>query len=112
MFKTIYTNLKNKGHDVYSIGQHQGICTGPYIVIKENIEVAVSDVITSQKVELLLYYPLGEYSKVNDFINSIKEDMKELRLKDTNTPYPIIIDDDKQAYMTSISYKINRKRVL
>ena len=38
MFAQIYKHLKNNGFDVYSIGQHEGICTNPYIVVKENGE--------------------------------------------------------------------------
>ena len=41
MFAQIYKHLKNNGFDVYSIGQHEGICTNPYIVVKENGESEV-----------------------------------------------------------------------
>ena len=36
MFTQIYKHLKENGFDVYSIGQHKGICKSPYLVIKEN----------------------------------------------------------------------------
>lgn len=35
MFKKIYKHLKNKGFNVYSIGQHQGLCIEPFLVIFE-----------------------------------------------------------------------------
>ena len=41
MFKEIYKHLKLKGFDVYSIGQHEGICSDPYLVIKENGETKI-----------------------------------------------------------------------
>ena len=62
--------------------------------------------------ELLLYYPLGNYSKVEDFINKVKKAMKELSYEDNYTPYPIITEDEKEAYMTILSYKNIRERVL
>ena len=42
MFKEIYKHLKDIGFDVYSIGQHEGICTKPYLVIKENGESEIA----------------------------------------------------------------------
>ena len=42
MFTQIYRHLKDNGFDVYSIGQHKGICTNPYIVIKENGESEIA----------------------------------------------------------------------
>ena len=35
MFKKIYTHLKNNNIDCYSIGQHEGKCVKPYVVIKD-----------------------------------------------------------------------------
>lgn len=82
MFKTIYKHLKNKGFDCYSIGQHKGLCEKEYIVIKNNTPRKLSNVLLEEEVELLLYYPLGNYSKVEDFINGVKEVMKELPYDD------------------------------
>lgn len=36
MFTVIYDRLKQDGFNVYSIGQHEGLCKEPYVVIKEN----------------------------------------------------------------------------
>ena len=41
MFAQIYKHLKNNGFDVYSIGQHEGICTNHYIVVKHNGECKI-----------------------------------------------------------------------
>ena len=112
MFKTIYKHLKNKGFDCYSIGQHKGLCEKEYIVIKNNTPRKLSNVLLEEEVELLLYYPLGNYSKVEDFINGVKEVMKELPYDDNYTPYPIIVEDEREAYMTILSYSNTRKKVL
>ena len=56
MFAQIYKHLKNNGFDVYSIGQHEGICTNPYIVVKENGESeVVGTSLINDTVELLIY---------------------------------------------------------
>ena len=79
MFAQIYKHLKNNGFDVYSIGQHEGICTNPYIVVKENGESEiVGTSLTNDTVELLIYYPVGRYSELSSYkkriLNTIKTD--------------------------------------
>ena len=112
MFETIYKHLVANDFDCYSIGQHEGDCKKEYIVIKNNTPRSLSSTLLEEEVELLLYYPLGNYSKVEDFINRVKEAMKELPYDDNYTPYPIIVEDEKEAYMTILSYKNTRERVL
>ena len=98
MFTELYRYLKEKGFDVYSIGQHEGICSSPYLVIKENGESDVA--------EILIYYPIGGYSSLSTYTNNLKLVMKEYKkLKRVIDPMPTIIDDDKKAYMTSYTYK-------
>ena len=107
MFAQIYKHLKNSGFDVYSIGQHEGICTNPYIVVKENGESEiVGTSLTNDIVELLIYYPVGTYSKLNEYKQSVLYTMKLLKgIRRVIDPMPTIIDDDKKAYMTSFTYK-------
>ena len=107
MFTQIYKHLKNNGFDVYSIGQHKGICTNPYIVIKENGESEIAGTsLTNDIVELLIYYPVGTYSKLNEYKQSILYTMKLLKgIRRLVEPMPTIIDDDKKAYMTSFTFR-------
>ena len=107
MFTQIYRHLKDNGFDVYSIGQHKGICTNPYIVIKENGESEiVGTSLTNDIVELLIYYPVGTYSKLNEYKQSILYAMKLLKgIRRVVEPMPTIIDDDKKAYMTSFTFR-------
>ena len=107
MFTQIYRHLKDNGFDVYSIGQHEGICTNPYIVIKENGESEiVGTSLTNDIVELLVYYPLGAYSKLNEYKQSTLYVMKFLKgIRRVIEPMPTVIDDDKKAYMTSFTFR-------
>ena len=107
MFTQIYKHLKNNGFDVYSIGQHKGICTEPYIVIKENGESEiVGTSLTNDIVELLIYYPIGAYSKLEEYKQSTLYSMKLLKgIRRVVQAMPTVIDDDKKAYMTSFTYR-------
>ena len=112
MFTQIYRHLKDNGFDVYSIGQHKGICTNPYIVIKENGESEIAGTsLTNDIVELLIYYPIGTYSKLNEYKQSTLHTMKLLKgIRRVIDPMPTIIDDDKKAYMTSFTYRKIKKK--
>ena len=107
MFTQIYKHLKENGFDVYSIGQHKGICKSPYIVIKENGESEIIGTsLTNDIVELLIYYPIGTYSKLNEYKQSTLYAMKLLKgIRRVVEAMPTVIDDDKKAYMTSFTYR-------
>lgn len=107
MFTQIYKHLKDNGFDVYSIGQHKGICKSPYIVIKENGESEIIGTsLTNDIVELLIYYPIGTYSKLNEYKQSTLYAMKLLKgIRRVVEAMPTVIDDDKKAYMTSFTYR-------
>lgn len=107
MFAQIYKHLKNNGFDVYSIGQHEGVCLSPYIVVKENGESeVVGTSLVNDSIELLIYYPFGRYSELSEYKKEILNVMKYQRgIRRVIEAMPTIIDDDKKAYMTSFTYK-------
>ncbi|CEH34715.1 hypothetical protein [Romboutsia lituseburensis] len=112
MFIELYKHLKEKGFDVYSIGQHEGICSSPYLVIKENTEMdIVGTSFNNELIDIIIYYPKGSYSKLNPYLKSVKGSMAEInKLKRAYDPTPIVIDDEKEAYTTSFSYKKIKKK--
>ena len=107
MFTDIYKHLKNNGFDVYSIGQHKGICSSPYLVIKESgTSEIVGTSLNSDMVEIMIYYPIGAYSKLEEYKQSTLYSMKLLRgIRRVIQAMPTVIDDDKKAYMTSFTYR-------
>ena len=107
MFAQIYKHLKSEGFDVYSIGQHEGICSSPYIVVKENGESEIAGTsLINDTVELLMYYPIGRYSELANYKKRILNVMKYQKgIRRVIEAIPTIIDDDKKAYMTSFTYK-------
>ena len=105
MFKEIYLHLKEQGFNVYSIGQHKGKCLEPYLVVSETGDMDITGSgLMHKTVEVLIYYPVGKYSGVSAYIDSVKKAMQGLKLRRVITSNPTIIDDDKQAYMTFLSY--------
>ena len=66
MFAQIYKHLKNNGFDVYSIGQHEGICTNPYIVVKENDYFLLDDV-------KYIIKDLGNQNRLNIYFDMLVE---------------------------------------
>ncbi len=111
MFKEIYEHLKTGNFDVYSIGQHKGLCQSPYVVIKENSTSPTATSLAYSLVDILIYCPIGKYSAVSDFIKDVKTSIKSLTwLKFTNNVSPVVIDENVNAYMCSLQYKIFKRR--
>lgn len=106
-YKTIYQHLKSEGYDVYSMGQHKGLCVAPYIVIRNNGTVTELSV-SSTDYELLLYYPIDHYSEFEDYIDSVRETMNELYpagLKLVDDASEHYLDDDVRGYQSSLLYR-------
>ena len=98
-------NIKN-----YSIGQHQGKCTSPFVVISDEGERGISGYsITYKEIDLILVYPYGKYSQIDDYIENVKNVMKNYkRGKWTREQSDIIIDKEKEAYIVALTYRIYR----
>jgi hypothetical protein len=112
MFEELYKHLKLKGFGVYSIGQHEGICTEPYLVIKEmGTTSTLEKNVNKELVEVYVYYPKGRYSSVRTYLDEVESSMNEIKgIEPAYQPTPILIDDDKQAYFTRLSYEKKKKR--
>lgn len=105
-WQTIYRHLMDDGFDTYSMGQHKGLCKSPYIVVKGAGSVTRINV-ADKRYELIIYVPVTSYSKMEEFAASVKRSMQRLapsiRLWRDESPH--YLDNDVQAYMTSITYR-------
>lgn len=111
-WKDIYTLIKSKGEEVYSPGQKNDICKNRYVVIKESgtYPSTGSNKIGYSLMEIIVYYPLNQYSEIDGFKEKLKLFMKELKgIKPTGNETPIIVDDGAKAYTLSIEYQIHKK---
>jgi hypothetical protein len=87
------------------------MCVNPYVVIKDMGKAKTNNSVVYKKmVELYVYYPLGTYSMVEDFVSEIEKNMTSLSFKEAYESTPTIVDDDKKAYLTRLSYYDGRKR--
>lgn len=111
MFKEIYLHLKKNGIDVYSLAQHKGLCNSNYVVIRELGETKIDNKnLVREDFELLLYVPLQKYSSIANFKEEVKKIMKQLRAyRLVITPVTVVIEEEKQAYMSYLSYKKIRR---
>ena len=107
MYEKIWATLEKGNIDVYAPGQHKGECVKPYVVIKDFGESEIAGTALNRNViDIIIFAPSARYSQVEPFVRLVKNALKELReLKDTRYRSPIIIDEDKRAFTTSVRYE-------
>nr|DAE53214.1 MAG TPA: tail completion protein [Caudoviricetes sp.] len=107
-WKDIYKHLRDHGHDVYSLGQHQGDCKDPYLVLRDNGRAGPSYSLEAHEYEVLLYYPYNRYSEFGGYIDEVRKCMNELfpAVKYVGPEQPHYPDDDVKGYMTSLIYQV------
>lgn len=109
IFKELYLFLKENGVEVYSIGQHNGICDGYYVVIKENGTTGSVLNYKIDEIELILYGKFEAYTVFLDYIDKITNLTKKIKkIKRIYEAQPIVYDDEKKAYTTSLFFKIDK----
>lgn len=106
-WKEIFKNLKQGGFEVYPLGQHEGICKSPYLVLRNNGASHIRS-IEAQEYEVLIYYPFERYSSFEEYIDKVKIIMNGMYpgvilMEDQQPHYP---DEDVKAYMTSLIYRV------
>ena len=102
---TFLTENKIKNH---SIGQHQGKCTEPFVIISDEGENGITGYsITYREIDLILLYPMGKYSQLEDYIEKVKDVMEGYkRGKWTRRMSDVIIDQEKEAYVVALTYRV------
>lgn len=111
-WQRLYQILSDSGWAVYSPGQHTGLCTEPYIVLRlagTQDPEGISSYFDLY--ELLLYVPYGRYSEIESAQKAIKSLMRAY--------CPVVAvyddfdytfnDDDVKGYQSSITYRVVKK---
>lgn len=112
MWKIIFDKLREKDLNPYPPGKHEGICKEPYCVVKEGSQIPSlqSNRLGQRVVDIIIFVPLNSYVALEPYAKKIKEALKELpNLRKTGSETPVITDDGKEAYTTSIEYVIQKK---
>ena len=75
MFQDLYRFLRTGGLKVYSLGQQDKICTEPYVLIYEagTEDTSSSKNLKKESIELWVFYPFNEYSKVETYIKQVEK---------------------------------------
>lgn len=107
MLGKIFDTLQEKDIDVYFIGQHQGDCISPYVVIKDFGDNEISGISLDQNIiDFIIFCPIGRFEKVEEYVEEVKETLRSIEfLQDARYRSPILLDQDKKAYTTSMRYK-------
>ena len=108
MYRHLSRFLTENNIDNYSIGQHEGKCKSPFIVISDEGERGISGYsITYREIDLILLFPQGKYSEMEDYINKVKDVMSNYkRGKWTREQSDIILDSNKDAYVVALTYRV------
>lgn len=112
MWQDIYTKLRDKNLNPYPPGMHKGLCEEPYVVIKEGTQIPNINTnrLGQRVIDIIIFVPLNSYIAIDPYVKKIRAALKELPyLRKTGGETPIITDDDKKAYTTSIEYVIIKK---
>ncbi|AJE10953.1 hypothetical protein EXN65_18280 [Clostridium botulinum] len=94
----------------YAIGEHEGECTEPYVVLK--FENQLSSMNNSQCgwqfVHVFLYAPLGDITILDEMLNKVQKLLNE-KLEFTGDIAPELIDNEKKAYFRRLKYRIPKE---
>lgn len=108
-WQDIFNHLKIKGWDIYPPGIHTGQCINRYVVVANYGTNKFGGFSTTRtEYDLMLYVPQNEYSKLENYFDDLKNDMKDLEsiimIRPTYTETPPFFDDNVKGYMVSVSY--------
>lgn len=108
----VYKCLEGNGIEVYFPEQHIGEVKTNYVVVRqdgENQFENYSSLICS--IDLYLYIPRNDYSKMQLFIDQVKEVMKKLEpmIKSNHYVSPSYYDDLLKGHTVTMTYEYYRK---
>lgn len=105
----LFVFLESKGYDVYFPVQHEGDCLKPYLVVKYNgTSGGMSFSSREDLYSILCYVPANQYSKMEQLVQNVRHDMKELEpmfLVYNDQQLPAYFDDANKGHYVEIDYK-------
>lgn len=108
VYKQIFKKLQSKGLNIYSPGQHQGLCNKSYLVIKNmgSSPFAGNKVASYSIFDVIVYHPMSQYSSFESYINTVKIYLKEMKELRWSGDFSSTIDSEKNAHMMIIRYQV------
>lgn len=110
MRKKIF-NILSKLYPTYAIGQHEGLCTSPYLVLKFNEHMTSMNNSSCgwQLFKVLCYCPKSSIAPLDEMIDKVKQALTSNGFENTGNITPDFLDDTKQAFMRSIEFRIPKE---
>ena len=111
-WEDIYQHLKNNGIDVYAPGYHQGECTSPYVVVKDEGESRYLTYSSTQNLyTVMCYVPKQAFSTLEPFVDQVESILGGLypMLRSAHYRTPSFYDDSVKGHMISTQYINYRK---
>lgn len=108
----IYDTLKKDGVAVYFPMQHIGKCVSRYAVVAQGGENGIAGISsTFLRFDIMCYVPAAQYSSLQPFLDVVRASLKALypMIIFDNTVTEPYLDEEKEAWMSSILYRNNRK---
>lgn len=110
MRKKIFDILKTL-YPTYAVGQHEGLCTSPYLVLKFNEQMTSinNDNCGWQFFKVMCYCPKSSIAPLDGMIEKAKQTLTANGFEFTGNITPDFLDDTKQAFMKSIEFRIPKE---
>ena len=112
MIIKIFEFLQDNGIDVYFVGQHQGECKKPYIVVKDDGANSLDGKVGKGYIDLIFFVPENKFTQCELFNKTVKEFMKEFKdARYTGNETGIVIDNEKKALTFSVLYESYKRLI-
>lgn len=110
MRKKIF-DILNKLYPTYSLGQHTGLCTSPYIVVKFEEQMTSNNNSDCgwRIFKVLCYCPKSSIAPLDGMVESAKVNLEAKGFEATGNITPDFLDDTVQGYMSSIEFRIPKE---
>ena len=110
----IFNHLKQEGFEVYPPATKRGECKKPYIVVKYQGKMELTEISSNVVTyDILLYVPRNCYSEIEDRVRELEISMDKMfpLIRPTHFTTEPYYDDDVKGWMTSTQYENYQKRV-
>ena len=108
----IFDKLYEHELNPYFVGQHEGICEEDFVIVKDDgiLNSINSNRLGQNIVDIILFVPIYDYTRMETYEKQVKNALKELGyLRSQGFKTPVIADDEKKAYTTSMRYVLQKK---
>ncbi|KEH91682.1 hypothetical protein Z962_p0059 (plasmid) [Clostridium botulinum C/D str. BKT12695] len=103
-------NILDPLYPCYAIGEHEGECREPYVVLKfhNQLKSMNNSQCGWQFVHVFLYCPLGDITLLDDMLEKTQKALTG-KLEFTGDITPELIEDEKKAYFRRLKYTIPKE---